>query len=202
MQCPCFKCKYAEQLNSKTIKRRSTTLRLIESIPGIPMYVWKQNIVWFLVNTESEASSDEVFRLFERQKPLPFDWVPYCHFHSMKYIVFFIQGLPEPWAILSIEHYCKSWECINKKPLRGKLGSSVLYQIHFLSFGMQCACSSGAAFVCKCALMCPTLPYHCQTISLVGWSTVIKEGAVGHTYIWKPSPTHCISCVVCKYCIR
>ncbi len=37
------------------------------------MYVWKQNIVWFLVNTEPEASSDEVFRLFERQKPLPFD---------------------------------------------------------------------------------------------------------------------------------
>ena len=99
--------------DSKTIKRRSTTLRLIESIPGIPMYVWKQNIVWFLVNTEPEASSDEVFRLFERQKPLPFDWVSYCHFHSMEYIAFFIQGLPEPWAILSIEHYCKSWECIN-----------------------------------------------------------------------------------------
>ena len=38
------------------------------------MSVWKQNIVWFLVNnTEPEASSDEVFRLFERQKPLPFD---------------------------------------------------------------------------------------------------------------------------------
>ncbi len=37
------------------------------------MYVWKQNIVWFLVNTEPEASSDEVFRLSERQKPLPFD---------------------------------------------------------------------------------------------------------------------------------
>ena len=58
---------------SKTIKRCSTTLSLIESIPGIPMYVWKQNIVWFLVNTEPEASSDEVFRLFEPQKPLPFD---------------------------------------------------------------------------------------------------------------------------------
>ncbi len=51
MQCPCFKCKYEEQLDSKTIKRCSTTLSLIESIPGIPMYVWKQNIVWFLVKT-------------------------------------------------------------------------------------------------------------------------------------------------------
>ncbi len=56
-----------------TLYNLETTLSLIENIPGIPMYVWKQNIVWFLVNTEPEASSDEVFRLFERQKPLPFD---------------------------------------------------------------------------------------------------------------------------------
>ncbi len=77
VQRPCFKCKYEEQRvkdnDSKTIKRCSTTLSLIESIPGITMSVWKQNIVWFLVNTEPEASSDEGFRLFERQNPLPFD---------------------------------------------------------------------------------------------------------------------------------
>ena len=30
-----------------------------------------ENIVWFLVNTDHEASNYEVFRLFERQEPLP-----------------------------------------------------------------------------------------------------------------------------------
>ena len=30
-----------------------------------------ENIVWFLVNTGHEASNYEVFRLFERQEPLP-----------------------------------------------------------------------------------------------------------------------------------